>query len=114
MMRFLRDLFRGEPDEDEEHFIERIAQRVVREGLGAAFIVLLESGKPISFITGQAALAATPFIGGFLDPARIERYSDLFSNRDFVERLISRIEALEADRAGEAPAKAKSHDTDAQ
>lgn len=97
--RWLHDL----PVEDEDAALEEIAQRVVREGMGAAAIVFLESSKPISFLTGQAALVATPLLGSFIEPLRLERYADLFSRRDFIERLIRRIEELESAR-GRKPA----------
>jgi hypothetical protein len=100
MFRSFRELICDVPLEDEDTAIEEIAQRAVRDGMGTAAIVFLESAKPISFLTGQAAIAATPFLGGFIEPMRVERYADLFSNRDFIERLIQRIEELEAERAG--------------
>ncbi len=95
-----REWLQNVPIEDEEAAIEEIAQRVVRDGMGTAAILFLESSKPISFLAGQAALVATPIIGSFIEPMRLERYVDLFSNRDFVERLIQRIEDLENARAG--------------
>ena len=103
MFRNIRDLFHNVDIADEEQAIEEIARRVVRDGIGAAAIVFLESSKPISFLSGQAAIVATPFLGAFIAPSRIERYADLFSRRDFIERIISRIEELEAEQAGESP-----------
>jgi len=100
MFRSLRDLMQNVSLDDEEGAIEEISQRVVREGMGTAAIVFLESAKPVSFLGGQAAIAATPLLGGFIEPMRLERYATLFSSRDFIERLIRRIEDLEAERAG--------------
>jgi hypothetical protein len=34
---------------------------------------------------------------------RLEKYAGLLSNRDFIERLIARIEELEAESAGKHP-----------
>ncbi len=102
--RWLHDL----PVEDEDAALEEIAQRVVREGMGAAAIVFLESSKPISFLGGQAALVATPLLGSFIDPLRLERYADLFSRRDFIERLIQRIEELESERGRKSAPKRES------
>jgi len=99
MFRRLQQLFHGVPLEDEDSAVEEIACRVVSEGMGAAAILFLETSKPISFLAGQAAILATPLIGGFVEPMRLERYADLFSRRDFVERVIRRIEELEDERA---------------
>ena len=99
MFRRLQQLLQSVPLEDEDAAVEEVAQRVVSEGMGAAAIMFLETSKPISFMAGQAAIFATPLIGGFIEPMRLERYADLFSRRDFVERVIRRIEELEAERA---------------
>jgi len=101
MLKNWRDLLKEMPVDDEDAALEEIAQRVVKDGMGAAAIVFLETSKPISFITGQAAIAATPILGGFIEPMRLEKYATLLSNRDFIERLIQRIEELEDERAGE-------------
>jgi len=105
MFRNFRDLLHNVNIDDEEAALEEIAQRVVREGMGSAAIAFFESVKPIGFITGQAAIAATPLLGAFIEPMRLERYADLLGNRDFVERLIQRIETLEAEQAGERKAE---------
>jgi hypothetical protein len=104
-MRTWWTMFQQLPLDDEEAALEEIAQRVVREGLGSAFIVLLESAKPMGFLTGQAAIAVTPLLGGFIDPLRLERFAAFLSDRHFLERLIRRIEELESGRGGEAPAR---------
>ena len=105
MLHRLTELFNTVPLDDEDAAIEEIAQRLVAEGMGSPAIVFLESSKPVSFIAGQAALAATPLIGGFLEPMRLEKYAELFSRRAFIERLIQRIEVLESARAGDAPVR---------
>lgn len=93
-----RRLLQETPLEDEDAAIEALARHVVREGMSAAVIVMLESSKPISFLTGQAAILATPLVGGFINPARLERYAELFGDRRFIERLIRRIDELEAEK----------------
>ena len=100
MWRRWKELIQHVPVDDECEAIEEIAQRVVREGMATAAIIFLESSKPVSFLAGQAAIFATPMLGGFIEPLRLEKYADLFSNRDFIERLINRIEELDAERAG--------------
>ena len=107
MLRALFDLIRTVPLDDEDVAVEEMATRLVKEGMGTAAILFLESSKPLGFVAGQVALAASPFIGGFVEPARIERYSDLFSDRAFIERIIQRVEELENERAGNAKIVAK-------
>lgn len=99
----LRELIQNVSLDDEEAALEQIAQRVVDQGMGAAAIVMLETAKPMGFLGGQAAIMATPLLGGFVPPERIERYAELFSDRQFIERLVNRVEAMEAERAGDRP-----------
>lgn len=114
MFRRLSAVFQSVPLDDEPAAVEEIARRVVDEGMGTAAILFLESSKPVSFIAGQAAIFATPVIGGFIEPMRLERYAELFSRRDFVERLIQRIEELENARAGEKRKRVEKKDDDAE
>ena len=110
-MRNFHDLLRGLPVDNADDALEELAQRIVRQGMGAAAIVFLESAKPFSFIAGQTAIVATPLLGSFIEPMRLERYAGLFGNRDFVERLIRRIEELEDQTAatrGNPPARGES------
>jgi len=104
MFRNLRDIMQNLSSNDPDAALEEIAQRVVREGMGTAMILFLESAKPMGFLAGQAAIMATPLLGGFIEPMRLEKYANLLSDRDFIERLIRRIEELEAEQAG-APRK---------
>jgi len=114
MLRRLQELFSDIPEMDDQAAIEEIAQRAVREGIGSAMIIFLESSKPVSFLAGQAAIFATPLIGGFIDPMRLERYADLFSRRDVMERLIRRIEELEDARAKKRRAPSEGTPADEQ
>lgn len=105
MLPDFRRVLQNLPVDDKEAALEEVAQRLVNEGMGTAAIVFFESVKPISFLSGQAAIVATPFIGGFIEPMRLEKYATLFSDRDFIERLIQRIEELESERAGKQKPK---------
>ncbi len=107
MLKNWKNLLKNMPVDDADAAVEEIAQRVVKDGMGSAAIVFLETSKPISFITGQFALAATPVLGGFIEPMRLEKYADLFTDRRFIERLIQRIEELEEERAGFKKKKAE-------
>jgi len=96
-LKVVRDL----PVDDENATLEELAQRLVKEKMTAPAILFFETMKPIGFITGQAAIASTPLFGSFISPMRLEKYADLLANRAFVERLIIRIEELEAQKTGE-------------
>jgi hypothetical protein len=109
MFRFMHDMLQHVPLDNPDEVIEEIATRVVREKMTAPAIVFLESIKPISFLGGQAAIVATPLLGGVIEPMRLERYADYFSDRTFIEHLIRRIEELDAE-AGKGAKEEKSSD----
>ena len=105
MLRSLMGLLYNLPVADKDAALEEIAQRIVREHMSSAAIAFFESIKPISFIGSQAMIVATPLVGGFIEPMRLEQYASLFGDREFLERLIQRIEDLESERAGDRPPK---------
>jgi hypothetical protein len=98
MLGNLRDFMNHVPIDDADKALELLAQHIVRERVAVAAILFFETMKPLGFLTGQTAIAATPILGSFIEPLRLERYATLLGDRAFVERLIQRIEALESDR----------------
>lgn len=100
MLGMMRDLLTKLPVDDEHAAIEEAANKIVRQGMGPAAILFLETSKPLGFLAGQTALMATPLLAGFIEPMRLEKYAGLMSNRTFIERLIQRIEEIEAEREG--------------
>lgn len=106
-MRKWRELFQRISPTEPDTALEEIAQQVVRDRMSTAAIAFLESVKPMTFLAGQSAILATPILGGFIEPMKLEKYADLFSDRDFIERLIIRIEELEAEQAGARKPKAE-------
>lgn len=77
----------------ETQLIEELAQRVKRLGLITPAIIFLESNKPFSFIGSQALLFFQPLLS-FISGDRLTQYAALFANRDSVERLLDRLDAL--------------------
>lgn len=75
-----------------------IASRIVKANMSTYVIMMLESIKPISFITSQAALLATPLLGSYINPIQLERLSKLIENRVFIESLLVNIEEKELDK----------------
>jgi hypothetical protein len=78
--------------EDEDAFIERIANHVVRRRLEAPAVLFLEMHRPISFIASQGLFFCAPFLGLFVSPEGIERFARLLDTPQGVDRLIERIE----------------------
>jgi hypothetical protein len=85
--------------------IERVANEIVRRGLETPAVMMLELNKPLTFLTSQSLLVAVPLLGAFIDPEKIELFSEALRSPDTVDQLIDRIEDLsaESDQKGSAP-----------
>lgn len=82
-----------------DDIINAIAERVRQFGLMVPAIFFLEMHKPLSYVGGQAMHFFAPIVGVFFET--FEDYAYFFDDRNNVELLIQRLEAiaLEEDRA---------------
>lgn len=74
--------------------IESFARGVVNKGMEMPVVLLLEVGKPVSFLFSQALLLAGPVLYPFFGVERIDRFVGFLNSRENIERLIERIERL--------------------
>lgn len=88
-------------EEQKQQLIEGIAAKTVQKGMGAPAILFLEMHKPLTYIVSQGAIAFSPFMAPLLGVDRVDTYTQLFSDRANVERLIQRIEELQVERDAE-------------
>ena len=84
-----------------EELLDAVAGRVVRMRLAVPAIFFLESTKPLSFLGSQLLIFLQPFVQAFLTIRNYERFSQLMEDRENVERLIRRIEALDEETRAE-------------
>ena len=73
-----------------------MARRVVRWGLTAPAILFLEGAKPLGFAAGQFLRCAAPALGFFVPLRVLDAWADALEERDGIERLVARIEAMAA------------------
>ncbi len=75
--------------------IEKVAQRVVNWRMSIPAIVVLESGKPLSFVASQVLVFFEPIVQSIFTIKDYEKFVSLLEDREKVELLIQRIEELE-------------------
>lgn len=83
------------------YLIDKLARWITDHRLETPAILFLESVKPLSFIGSQMWLMyGVPMLGIVIDEHESSEYGLLFENRDNLELLLRRIEALarEADK----------------
>ena len=86
----------GFTDEDQA-LIDKVAEKLVRRHLTAPAIFFLESSKPLAFLGGQLLIFLEPFVQTLFNIRQYQRFALLMEDRESWERLIRKIEELEAD-----------------
>ena len=86
-----------------EEILTKMAQKVVDLKLTPVAIVMLESGKPLSFVGSQLMVFFQPIFSAVFPFRQYEEFAALLEERSNLEEMIRLIEKLEDDR----PAKKK-------
>jgi len=81
-----------------EEVLTKIAQKVVDLRLAPVAIVMLESGKPLSFVGSQLMVFFQPIVTALFPFHQYDEIAALFEDRSNVEALIQMIEKLEDGR----------------
>ncbi|MHC4644558.1 MAG: hypothetical protein ACYTBJ_03580 [Planctomycetota bacterium] len=78
----------------ERAVLEKLAGRINRHGMTLPAVVFLESVKPLGFVAGQAMVFFRPFVSAFFDTAEYDLLASMLEDRNTIEILLNRIEAL--------------------
>ncbi len=84
-------------DDEDQALIDAVAEKVVSKHLSVPAIFFLESSKPLAFLGGQLLIFLEPFVQTLFNFKQYQRFALLMEDRDSWERLVRRIEDLEAD-----------------
>lgn len=85
--------------EERDRLLERVARQVVRRRLEVPAILFLELHRPLAFLSSQALILFTPLLGPAFGLENLQRLTRLMADRENLDRLIERIEALAAPEA---------------
>jgi hypothetical protein len=79
---------------EDRAFLDRIAEAVARRRMIAPALVVLESIKPLAFVSSQALHFMRPIVQSIVtDPVAYDRITGLLERRGAIELLLRRIEA---------------------
>jgi hypothetical protein len=87
------------PVQRRDEILTKIAQRVVDLRLTPVAIVMLESGKPLSFVGSQMMVFFQPIVTSLFPFRQYDEFAALLEERSNVESLIQKIEKLEDGRS---------------
>jgi protein transport protein SEC61 subunit gamma-like protein len=78
--------------QQEQRWLELIAERVVKRRLAAPAILLLQSAKPMNFVASQLLVFFKPVISVVFPPGKCDEVAELISRRQSAEALLRMIE----------------------
>ena len=85
-----------EPTERQREIVERVCTEIVRRRAVTPTFVLLELGRPLSFLGAQAMHFFMPFLGAVCDTTGVQHFAAFLENRGAVDYICQRLEELEA------------------
>lgn len=92
--------------EEDQAFIDRIAQRIYDTGFVTAAVFALEMVKPLALLGSHSMVFFGPIVSAFIKADGYYRAAELFEEPRNVERLITRLEQMaeksKNERNGEA------------
>jgi hypothetical protein len=93
--------------EREAAIIEKIAAKVVSLKMTVPAILFLESVKPLNYIGAQALIFFEPFVQTLFNFSEYDTFREMMERRENVERLLLKIEELDAKALAEEKAARK-------
>ena len=91
-------------DEPEQKLIERVADFLVRRGLTAPALMLLEVGRPLNFVGSQLLVFLSPFLSLIFKPEELKRFTRLLARRGSVDALVEAISRRSDRESNRSPA----------
>ncbi|MBS7630703.1 hypothetical protein KEJ47_03880 [Candidatus Bathyarchaeota archaeon] len=83
--------------EEEEEIIKKVADKIKEYGMNAAAIMMLQTFKPMAYISGQTGrFFISPILYGLGEKISVgaEKLFIVFENRDNIEKLIRMLEQM--------------------
>jgi hypothetical protein len=91
---------RNEPEpltDKEAAIMHKIAAKFVEWKMTVPAILFLESVKPLNYIGAQAMVFFEPFVQALFNIAEYDTFREMMERRENVERLLQKIEELDAE-----------------
>jgi len=85
--------------DEQQSAVNRVASFVVRFGMTVPAILWLEGTRPLAFVGSQLMHLLTPTVATMLPVNEWDALAALLEEREGIEVLIARIEALDAEGA---------------
>lgn len=80
------------PTKTQKIIADKIAQRIVRHGLGTVSILFLESFKPLNYVTSQVLVFFEPILKGTLFGEEYSEFYRMLEHRGSINYILERVE----------------------
>ncbi|MBS1717746.1 MAG: hypothetical protein JSS72_08445 [Armatimonadetes bacterium] len=79
--------------EEADAIIDKVVERISRKKMEVPALLFFETHKPLSYVGSQFTVAMSPFIVPFFGYDRTRDAIRLLSKREYVDRLVNRLES---------------------
>jgi hypothetical protein len=100
-----------EPDDLARPVVEQVCREVVRRRLTTPMLLVLESTRPLNFVTSQLLHFLSPLISAITDRRGHEHLARFLEHRGSIDWFCRRIEELEREATECTAAEGKNHET---
>ncbi|MDD5582755.1 MAG: hypothetical protein PHS99_06050 [Candidatus Marinimicrobia bacterium] len=81
-----------------QEIIDKLAHAIVRRGMSVPAVFFMQTFKPMNFIGSQVIVFFGPILESLFPRAEIYEFADFMEERENMELLIERIEAIESEK----------------
>lgn len=83
------------PSKEDHALLEKIAHFIVKRGLYTPAMMVIESSRPVSFISSQILHFVNPIVASVLSKLEIERLAQIFEHRKSIDLLLDKLDSAE-------------------
>ena len=77
---------------EQENFLDQMSEMISQQGFRVPALVILEAGRPLTFLGGQLLWLLQPALSLLLPTQKISQAAQLLENPEMVNELIVRLE----------------------
>ena len=83
------------PSESQAKTIDLVCREIIRRRMTLPAQMMLESSKPLHFLSGQMLRFVEPIIGSLLDPKDVREFATFLEQRGSVEYICDRLGVIQ-------------------
>ena len=90
----------AQPDEKQRALIEKLCREVVRRRLTTPVLLMLETNRPLNYVSAQLLHYLQPIVAIIADTANYQKLTAFLEQRGSIDYFCQRLEAIETEYQG--------------